>query len=124
MPADYRGTIRHAGPWVQMCARDMPHLDIHYYARDDLDLLLDFDRACLETGAPISINGLVIGKMMNIAERAGARALYLSAGPADDVVRLGLPRPRHPGGLIVVDAAPVLAPGDTFRPEIYVRALD
>jgi anti-anti-sigma regulatory factor len=58
------------------------------------------------------------------AERAGARALYLSAGPADDVVRLGLPRPRHPGGLIVVDAAPVLAPGDTFRPEIYVRALE
>jgi anti-anti-sigma regulatory factor len=58
------------------------------------------------------------------AERAGARALYLSAGPADDAVRLGLPRPRHPGGLIVVDAAPVLAPGDTFRPEIYVRALE
>ncbi len=58
------------------------------------------------------------------AERAGARALYLSAGPADDVSRLGLPRPRHPGGLIVVDAAPVLAPGDIFRPEIYVRALE
>jgi anti-anti-sigma regulatory factor len=58
------------------------------------------------------------------AERAGARALYLSAGPADDVARLGLPRPRHPGGLIVVDAAPVLAPGDLFRPEIYVRALE
>ena len=58
------------------------------------------------------------------AERAGARALYLSAGPAEDVGRLGLPRPRHPGGLIVVDAAPVLAPGDMFRPEIYVRALE
>jgi anti-anti-sigma regulatory factor len=58
------------------------------------------------------------------AERAGARALYLSAGPADEVARLGLPRPRHPGGLIVVDAAPVLAPGDLFRPEIYVRALE
>jgi anti-anti-sigma regulatory factor len=58
------------------------------------------------------------------AERAGARALYLSAGPADDVARLGLPQPRHPGGLIVVDAAPVLAPGDLFRPEIYVRALE
>ena len=80
MPADYRGTIRHAGPWVQMCARDMPHLDIHYYARDDLDLLLDFDRACLETGAPISINGLVIGKMMNIAERAGARLIMNGHG--------------------------------------------
>ena len=58
------------------------------------------------------------------AELAGARALYLSAGPAEGVARLGLPRPRHPGGLIVVDAAPVLAPGDVFRPEIYVRALE
>jgi anti-anti-sigma regulatory factor len=58
------------------------------------------------------------------AERAGARALYLSAGPAEDVVRLDLPSPRHPGGLVVVDAAPVLAPGDIFRPEIYVRALE
>ena len=58
------------------------------------------------------------------AERAGARALFLSAGPAEDGVRLSLPRTRHPGGVIVVDAAPVLAPGDIFRPEIYVRALE
>ena len=58
------------------------------------------------------------------AELAGARALYLSASPADDVVRLGLPQPRHPGALIVVDAAPVLAPGDIFKPETYVRALE
>jgi MEDS: MEthanogen/methylotroph, DcmR Sensory domain len=58
------------------------------------------------------------------AERAGARALFLSAGPAEDAVRLRLPPTRRPGGLIVVDAAPVLAPGDIFRPEIYVRALE
>jgi len=58
------------------------------------------------------------------AELVGARALYLSASPADDVVRLGLPEPRHPGSVIVVDAAPVLAPGDTFKPEMYVRALE
>jgi anti-anti-sigma regulatory factor len=58
------------------------------------------------------------------AERAGARALYLSARPAEDATPLGLRPPRHPGGLVVVDAAPVLAPGDIFRPEIYVRALE
>ncbi|HEV8057065.1 MAG TPA: hypothetical protein VGQ01_01050, partial [Actinomycetota bacterium] len=39
------------------------------------------------------------------AELAGARALCLSASPGDDVVRLDLPQHRHPGGLIVVDAA-------------------
>ncbi|HET8526864.1 MAG TPA: MEDS domain-containing protein [Actinomycetota bacterium] len=59
------------------------------------------------------------------AERADARALYLTEGPADDVRRLGVRRrPRHPGGLVVVEAAPVLAPGDTFKPEIYARALE
>lgn len=58
------------------------------------------------------------------AEHEGARALYLSEGPTDDVWRLGIPRPHHPGALIVVEAAPVLAPGDTFRPEMYVRALE
>ena len=52
------------------------------------------------------------------AEVAGARALYLSDGPTDDVLRLDLPLPR-PGAVIVVEAAPVLAPGETFRPEVY-----
>ena len=59
------------------------------------------------------------------AERAGARALYLTEGPADDVRRLAVQgRPRHPGGLVVVEAAPVIAPGDTFKPEVYSRALE
>ena len=58
------------------------------------------------------------------AEVAGARALYLSEGPTDDVLRLDLPLPRHPGAVIVVEAAPVLAPGETFRPDAYVRALE
>jgi anti-anti-sigma regulatory factor len=59
------------------------------------------------------------------AERADARALYLTEGPADDNRLLGIQRrPRHPGGLVVVEAAPVLAPGDTFKPEIYSRALE
>lgn len=57
------------------------------------------------------------------AEVAGARALYLSDGPTDDVLRLDLPLPR-PGAVIVVEAAPVLSPGETFRPEVYVRALE
>jgi asparagine synthase (glutamine-hydrolysing) len=35
MPADYHGTIRHARPWVDMCARDMPYLDVHYARGQD-----------------------------------------------------------------------------------------
>ena len=30
-----------------------------------------------------------------------------------------VPQHQYPGGLIVVDAAPVLAPGDIFKPEMY-----
>jgi hypothetical protein len=65
------------------------------------------------------------GAFVENAERAGARALYLTEGPADDVRRLAVQRrPRHPGGLVVVEAAPVLAPGDAFKPELYSRALE
>lgn len=58
------------------------------------------------------------------AEVVGARALYLTESPPDDIRRLGLRRAEHPGGVVVVEAVPVLAPGETFKPEIYIRALE
>jgi asparagine synthase (glutamine-hydrolysing) len=45
MPADYTGTIRHARRWVEMCARDMPHLDVHHVTREGCDPLKAFERA-------------------------------------------------------------------------------
>ena len=58
------------------------------------------------------------------ADLEGVRALYLSEGPTDDVTRLRIPPPHHPGALILVEAAPLLAPGGTFKPEMYIRALE
>jgi asparagine synthase (glutamine-hydrolysing) len=75
MPADYRGTIRHARRWVEMCARDMPHLDLHCYTREKLDLLSDMERSFLETGMPAGPYTLVNRAMMVIAARAGARLI-------------------------------------------------
>ena len=49
MPADYRGTIRHARPWVEMCARDMPHLDVHYVTREGKSVLTGMEQAFLES---------------------------------------------------------------------------
>jgi asparagine synthase (glutamine-hydrolysing) len=43
MPADYNGTIRHARQWVEMCRRDMAHLDVRYVTRDGLDLFSDLE---------------------------------------------------------------------------------
>ncbi len=55
MPADYRGTIRHARRWVEMCARVMPHLDIRYVTRENKSVLSGLERGFLETG---QLNGV------------------------------------------------------------------
>ncbi len=58
------------------------------------------------------------------SERAGARAVYLSEGPAEETAsRLGLPSPSRPGGLVVEQAAPVLAPAGRFDPDRVHAAL-
>lgn len=49
MPEDYRGTIRHAGRWVDACARVMPWLKIVRVTREGLDPLADLP-AQLERG--------------------------------------------------------------------------
>jgi len=50
MPEDYRGTIRHARPWVEMCRRDMPHLDVHYVTREGISALTTLESRYLATG--------------------------------------------------------------------------
>ena len=75
MPEDYRGSIRHARRWVELCARDMPYLDVHYYTREALDLVADLDRGFIESGLPLGPYGIVNGAMIAIAARAGARLI-------------------------------------------------
>jgi len=48
MPSDYAGPIRHAGRWVDLCARDMPWLDIRRVTRDGLDPIADIQRRLSE----------------------------------------------------------------------------
>jgi anti-anti-sigma regulatory factor len=81
------------------------------------------DHGCALTRSDADLAWLARSFVRN-AGLADARVLYLSEGPTDDVLRLDLPLPRHPGAVIVVEATPVLAPGETFRPEVYVRALE
>ena len=52
MPADYRGTIRHARRWVEMCARDMPCLNVHYVTREGKSILSGLEEAFLQSGGP------------------------------------------------------------------------
>lgn len=52
MPADYRGSIRHARAWVELCARDMPWLRVEHITREGLDPLRHVERDCLALDGP------------------------------------------------------------------------
>jgi asparagine synthase (glutamine-hydrolysing) len=74
MPADYVGSIRHAGRWVEMCARDMPHLELHRITRAGRDPLQGFERACLALDSPVGSYHFVQDE---IHERLAARGVRL-----------------------------------------------
>ena len=59
------------------------------------------------------------------SERAGARAIYLSEGQAEETAsRLGLPSPSRPGSLVMEQATPVLAPSGRFEPDRVHAAIE
>jgi asparagine synthase (glutamine-hydrolysing) len=82
MPEDYRGSIRHARKWVEMCRRTMPHLDVRYVTREGLDIFTGMERAFLNNDNRHSPNGYVTRKML--AEVAGAGARIVMDGHGGD----------------------------------------
>ena len=52
MPEDYRGTIRHARRWCEMCRRTMPHLDVRYVTREGLDIFTVMEQSFLDRRQP------------------------------------------------------------------------
>jgi asparagine synthase (glutamine-hydrolysing) len=75
MPADYRGTIRHARRWVAMCARDMPYLDVHYVAREGKNILSGLDEALLRNEGPTGPYHFVMQELLSTLGKAGARLI-------------------------------------------------
>ncbi len=75
MPADYRGTIRHARPWVGLCARDMPHLDVRYVTRDGKSVLTDLERAFMAEDGPASAYHFVATELLSTLAGAGAQLI-------------------------------------------------
>jgi len=82
MPADYRGTIRHARLWVEMCARDMPHLEVHYVTREGKSVLSGLEQAFLESELPAGSYHFVHSELL--ATLAGAGALVILDGHGGD----------------------------------------
>ncbi len=75
MPADYRGSIRHARRWVDMCARDMPHLDVHYVTREGKNILTGLEEAFLRSGGPAGNYHFVMQELVATLDQAGARLI-------------------------------------------------
>jgi len=72
MPKDYRGTIRHAGRWVDLCARDMPWLNVLRVTREGLDALTNHDRNLTERGGASSYT-FVQDALNEVLANAGVR---------------------------------------------------
>ncbi|HEX4410329.1 MAG TPA: asparagine synthase-related protein [Xanthobacteraceae bacterium] len=75
MPADYRGTIRHARNWVKLCARDMPHLDVRYITREGKNFLNGLHGAFLKTELPASAYHFVDNELFSALATAGAQVV-------------------------------------------------
>ena len=75
MPVDYEGTIRHAGRWVELCARDMPHLTLHRMTLQDLDPLRDFEKDCLELDGPVGSYQFALAEILRELAKRGARMI-------------------------------------------------
>lgn len=82
MPEDYRGSIKHARKWVEMCRRHMPHLDVRYVTREGLDIFAGMEQAFLNNDNRHSPNGYVTRNML--AEIAGAGARIVMDGHGGD----------------------------------------
>ena len=75
MPADYRGTIRHARRWVDLCKRDMPWLDVRYVTREGKSVLTGLDQHFIERGAPAGNYHFVQTELLSTLAGAGARMI-------------------------------------------------
>ncbi len=73
MPEDYRGTIRHARRWCEMCRRHMPHLDMRYVTREGLDIFTFMEQGFLSDDNRHSPNRPVTHAMFAEIAAAGAR---------------------------------------------------
>jgi asparagine synthase (glutamine-hydrolysing) len=73
MPEDYRGTVKHARKWVEMCRRHMPHLDVRYVTREGLDIFTGMEKAFLATGNRHSPNGYTTRAIFAEIAKSGAR---------------------------------------------------
>ena len=75
MPEGYQGTIRHARAWVELCRRDMPHVDVRYVTSEGLSVLANLERAFLSHDGPRSANYALNDALFSAVAAGGARVV-------------------------------------------------
>jgi asparagine synthase (glutamine-hydrolysing) len=66
---------RHARRWADLCARLMPHLDLHYVTGEGAGVLSGLERGFLQRDGPSSPNSPITDEMNRSLARAGARVV-------------------------------------------------
>jgi asparagine synthase (glutamine-hydrolysing) len=80
MPEDYRGPLPCARRWVELCRRDMPHLDVRYFVRGDETLFTNVEKECLAADGIPRIEQYVVDALFRQAAGAGARLIMDGLG--------------------------------------------
>lgn len=73
MPEGYTGSIHHPRKWVEICRRDMAHLDVRYVTREGRDFFSGMDRSFLLRDGGHSPNRCTTEALYDAVAGAGAR---------------------------------------------------
>ena len=93
LPADYHGPLSCPRHWVELCRRDMPHLDVRYFVRGEESIFTNLERTfAAADGIPHGMH-YVTDALLREAASAGAR-LVMDGVAGDDTLN-----PRGYGAL-------------------------
>ncbi|MBS0471038.1 MAG: hypothetical protein JSR60_08210 [Proteobacteria bacterium] len=85
MPEDYDGPLRHPRRWVDLCRRDMPHLDVRYFVRRDETIFTRIETLFHAADYPLRGPNFLHDALFREAAGAGAR-LIMDGNGGDDTL--------------------------------------
>ena len=77
---DDKGPARDVRPWVEICRRDMPHLDARYFVRGPDSFLSGLENAYGTADQPPGFAAYIVDQLLEIAAGAGARLVMDGIG--------------------------------------------
>jgi asparagine synthase (glutamine-hydrolysing) len=89
LPEDYRGPLSCPRRWVELCRRDMPHLDVRYCERGKNNLFTNIDGALLATDGIPNLGHYVVDALFREAARGGSRLVMDGLGGDHTLNHLG-----------------------------------